>query len=394
MFWPICLWALGTLGLFLSLRRWRPAHDPYLVPLLALLTGWGLVVIGRLAPNFLWRQVVWFGLGCGVIGLLALLPTDLRFLHRYRYSWLLLGLALLAATLVLGVNPSGQGAQLWLQAPLLGRVYFQPSELLKVLLIVFLASYFADRGHLLALGDGRLSGRLAYLGPLLLMWGFCLTILIWQRDLGAATLFFGLFLMLLFIATGSWSYTFVGLMLLLLATLAGYFLYDVVALRVDTWWNPWRESSGRGFQIVQSLYALAAGSLLGAGVGQGFPDFIPVVHTDFAFAAIAEEWGLIGGLSVIVLYAILAERSFRIATMNQDRFRLYLAAGIGSLFAIQALLIMGGVTKLIPLTGVTLPFVSYGGSSLLTSCIMVGLLIHLSGNPSGKAGDRGMAPAA
>jgi cell division protein FtsW (lipid II flippase) len=169
-----------------------------------------------------------------------------------------------------------------------------------------------------------------------------------------------------------------GLFLLLLAAVAAYFLFDVVALRVDAWWNPWPESLGRSFQIVQSLYAIAAGGLFGQGAGQGFPTFIPVVHSDFVFAAVAEEWGLIGSLGLVGVFMILSYRGFLSAMQTLRPFRTYLAVGITLLFAIQALMIMGGVTKLLPLTGVTLPFISYGGSSLLISSIMLGLLLHLS----------------
>jgi cell division protein FtsW len=215
------------------------------------------------------------------------------------------------------------------------------------------------------------------------MWGFCMALLIWQQDLGAAALFFILFLALLYLATGSKWYTLGGLALLLLAGVIAYHLFPVVALRVDAWWNPWPDADNRAFQIVQSLYALASGGALGQGIGQGFPNYIPVVHSDFAFAAIAEEWGLVGSLSVVALFALLAHRGIRVALLRKRPFQSYLAAGITILYSAQALLIMGGVTKLLPLTGVTLPFVSYGGSSMLVSCIMAGLLLHLSGKDAG-----------
>jgi cell division protein FtsW len=344
-----------------------------------LLTGWGFILLARLAPGFLGRQVLWLALGMAVMVGVALWPYNLRFLRRYRYTWLTLGLLLLAATLVFGVNPSGGGATYWLRLPLLGQVYFQPSELLKLLLVIFLASYFEERDSLLLLrrGNSRF-GSLPYLGPLLLMWGFCILLLVWQRDLGAATLFFIVFLALLYLAAGDLRYVMGGLVLLGLAGVLGYFAFDVVALRVDTWLNPWPEADTRGFQIVQSLYAIAAGGLTGQGVAQGFPNYIPVVHSDFAFAAVAEEWGLIGGLSVVACFALLAYRGLWIAVHSKRPFRLYLAAGVTITLTAQALLIMGGVTKLLPLTGVPLPFVSYGGSSLLISCIMVGLLLYLS----------------
>jgi cell division protein FtsW (lipid II flippase) len=374
-------WAL-IMGLSHTLLHfYRPKRDPFLLPILGLLSGWGLVLLDRLAPNFLWRQVTWLALAMAVLLLIAILPRDLGLLRRYRYSWLTFGLLLLATTLFFGVNPSGFGATLWLPVPLLGQVFFQPSELLKLLLVVFLASYFDERESLLHFGNrGGRFGALPYLAPLLLMWGFCMLLLVWQRDLGAATLFFLLFLALLHLATGEWRYAAGGLFLLLLGGVFAYFAFDVVNLRVSGWWNPWPDAADRAFQIVQSLYALASGSIGGQGIGQGFPQYIPVVHSDFVFAAIGEEFGLIGSLGVVACFALLASRGLHIALLARRPFRMYLAAGITILFSVQALLIMGGVTKLLPLTGVTLPFISYGGSSLLVAAIMAGLLLHLSGD--------------
>jgi cell division protein FtsW (lipid II flippase) len=374
------IWLLLMAATYLLLNWRLPRHDPLLLPIYALLTGWGLLLIDRLAANFLLRQTAW--LVVATVALLAvatLAHRHLDWLRRYRYTWLIGGLLLLAATLLFGVNPSGFGAALWLPIPLSGQVFFQPSELLKLLLIAFLASYFHEREPLLRLSRQRGSRFVfPYLVPLLLMWGFCMVLLVWQEDLGAATLFFILFLSLLYLATGRRGYVLVGLGLLLLAGLFAYYTFSVVALRVDIWLNPWPEANNRAYQIVQSLYALASGGILGTGIGQGYPNYIPVVHSDFAFAAITEEWGLIGGLSVVICFILLAYRGFRIAALAQRPFHTYLAAGITIMFSIQALLIMGGVTKLLPLTGVTLPFVSYGGSSLLVSGIMMGVLLLLS----------------
>lgn len=377
------------------LSRWRPGHDSLLLPLVGMLCGLGLAEVARLAPilsvsgqtggtwlaprMFLIRQLIWLGLGTLVMLVVVLVPRDLRWLRRYRYTWLFAGLALLATTLVMGVNPSGFGARLWLGA---GGIYFQPSELLKLLLIVFLASYLEDRRQVLLEVEARV-GRWqvphpAYLGPILLMWGFSMLLLIWQRDLGAALLFFGVFLAMLYAATGQGRYVLTGLALLIVATMVGYRLFDHVALRVDAWWSPWQEASGRSFQIVQSLLAFASGGVLGQGLGQGLPTAIPVVHTDFVFAAIGEEYGLVGAMAVIACFALLLSRAFNVALKARRPFDQLLAAGIGALFGLQSLVIMAGTLKLIPLTGVTLPFVSYGGSSLLISMIMIGLLLHIS----------------
>ncbi|MCR4405709.1 MAG: FtsW/RodA/SpoVE family cell cycle protein [Anaerolineae bacterium] len=380
--WPAIVLGGASLAAWAVLRRWLPAGDPLLLPIAALLCGLGLVLIARLAPNFLGRQVLWVVLGLGAMLAVALLPPapyNLRWLQRYRYTWLTLGLLLLSLTLLFGVNPSGYGARLWLG---LSRLYFQPSELLKVVMVVFLASYLAEKRELLAVGGTRI-GRwrlppLPHLGPLLLMWGFSVVLLGWQRDLGAALLFFGTFLAMLYAATGREVYIWVGMGLFLVSAIVGYQLFDHVRLRVDAWWNPWPEASGRAFQIVQSLLAFAAGGVLGQGLGQGYPIFIPVVHSDFAFAAIGEELGLLGTLAVVILFAILVYRGFRAALAVRDTFAALLATGLSTMLGLQALVIMGGTLKIVPLTGVTLPFVSYGGSSLLISFVMLGLLLRIS----------------
>lgn len=385
-FVPVCVLGLCVGGGAWALHRWLPAHDRLLLPLAGMLAGLGLAEVYRLAPPiFLTRQIVWLVLSTGALLLVALVPRSLRWLRRYRYTWLLAGLALLSTTLVLGVNPSGVGARLWLGA---FGVYFQPSELLKLLLVVFLASYLEERREALVEVEARI-GRWriphpAFLGPLLLMWGFSIVVLMWQRDLGAALLFFGVFLAMLYAATGQSGYVLVGLLLLAGAGAVGYRLFDHVALRVDAWWNPWSEASGRSFQIVQSLLAFASGGVLGQGLGQGLPTAIPVVHTDFVFAAIGEEYGLAGALAVVLFLALLISRAFHIALQARRPFDQLLATGIGALFGLQSLVIMMGTLKIIPLTGVTLPLVSYGGSSLLTSMIMIGLLLHISGHAGGS----------
>lgn len=379
--WAPAAWLLLMAAAWLLLNRFTPTHDPLLLPVFALLSGWGVLLIDRLAPNFLLRQTLWLALGTAVMLAIAILPRNLRYLRQYRYTWLFTGLLLLAATLVFGVSPTGQGVALWLPLPVpfVGPIFFQPSELLKLLLVVFLASYFAEqRPFWLPAVGGGWRARLAFLAPLLLMWGFCMVLLVWQRDLGAATIFFIVFVAVLYLAAGDRRYVVAGLGLLLLAGLFAYFVFDVVALRVDAWINPWPEARADAYQIVQALYALAAGGVIGQGIGQGFPDYIPVVHSDFAFAAVAEEWGLVGSLALTAVFLLLTYRGLRLALRTSRPFYSYLAAGITAVFTVQALLIMGGVSKLLPLTGVTLPFISYGGSSMLISSSMLGLLLFIS----------------
>jgi len=356
-----------------------------LLPVTALLCGWGLIEIARLAPPFLQRQVVWLPVSLVALLAVAAAPRDLRWLRRYRYTWLFAGLLLLAATLVFGVNPSGARVErLWLQV---GPLYLQPSEILKLLFIAYLSSYLAEKRELIAVAGLRL-GRfrvainafpaLPYLAPLLAMWGLAMILLASQQDMGAALLFFFTFLAMLYIASGQAGYVVGGLGLFLVGAAIAYRLIGRVALRVDIWWNPWADASGRAFQIVQSLIAFGAGGLLGQGLGQGAPTVIPVVHSDFVFAAIGEEFGLAGTLAVVALYGVLMMRGFRSAMRARAPFAQLLGAGVSTLIGLQAWVIMAGNAGLIPLTGVTLSFLSYGGSSLLASLVAIGLLLQVS----------------
>jgi cell division protein FtsW (lipid II flippase) len=380
--------ALGIAGW--AVLTWRvPARDPLLFPIALLLCGWGLIEVARLLEAFLNRQLIWVGAGCVALVLVAALPYRWYWLRRYRYLWLLGGLGLLSLTILWGVNPLGIGDRLWLS---LGRLfYFQPSEVLKVLLVIFMASYLAEKRELLVMTRMRV-GRLhlpplPYLIPLLLMWGFSLILLVWQQDLGAALLFFGTFLSMLYVATERKVYVVVGLGLFLLVALAGYRLFDRVRLRGDIWLDPWSDPRGDAYQIVQSLLAFASGGLFGSGVGLGHPTpYIPVVHTDFVFAAIGEEWGMLGALGLLLALLVLVARGLRAAmratvgaaSPAQGSFVSLLAVGLSAMLGWQSLIIVGGTLKLIPLTGITLPFVSYGGSSMLVSCLMVGLLVRAS----------------
>jgi cell division protein FtsW (lipid II flippase) len=378
--WPLPIWAVCAIALHLLLKRRLPYRDPYLLPIMLLLVGWSLNLIDRLLPSFADRQAAWLIISSAALMILVYFPLNLRWLRRYRYTWLIAGLGLLGITILLGVNPSGRGPQLWLG---FGNIFYQPSEILKILLIVFMASYLSDhwislRHELMSLGPLRIPS-ISFLAPILLMWGLCVVILVWQRDLGTATIFFVVFMLMLYLASGQGLLLLAGSALLLLAGIAGYLMFEVVALRVDIWLNPWPESEGRAFQIVQSIMAVSAGGILGEGIGQGIPTFIPVVHSDFVFAAVAEEWGLIGMLGLLAALATIIFRGLRIAVHNQSRpFVSFLAAGLSLMLGIQTILIVGGTLRLLPLTGVTLPFLSYGGSSLLTNFIIIGLLLIMS----------------
>lgn len=383
-FWRIGVWAACAVMLHVIVSVRMPRRDPYLLPLMLLLSGWGIIIIARLQPAFADRQSIWLIVGSLAVTVVSLLPGDLLWIRRYRYSWLLLGLTLLLITVWLGVNPAGREfnpPRLWLRV--LGNIYYQPSELMKIVLVAFMASYLAD--HWISLRRNQLFTRhyhlpsLSFLIPVLLMWGLSVGMVIWQRDLGTATIFFVVFMLMLYMGSGKPLLLLAGAVLLSIAATVAYFLFDVVALRVDIWLNPWQDAEGRSFQLVQSLMAFAAGGIAGEGIGQGYPTFIPVVHSDFVFAAIAEEWGLVGVIGVLVCLLLVVVRGFRIAMLHHNRpFTSLLASGLSLLIAVQTLLIAAGTLRLIPLTGVTLPFVSYGGSSLLTSFVVVGLLLVLS----------------
>lgn len=379
--WPVLVWIVCAGVGHVTLNRRLPYRDPVLFAVAMFLTGWGLNLVARLVPRYAGRQTLWLVIGLAALLAVTALPRDLRWLRRYRYTWLIGGLALLVLTILIGQNPANVGPRLWLWFGI-GRVYYQPSELLKILLVAFLASYFADhqrymRDDTLRIGRWAVPSP-AFLGPVLLMWGVCVVMLVWQRDLGAATLFFVVFMLMLYLASGQWLLLAGGAALVVTAGVIAYFVFDVVALRVNIWLDPWQTSDSDAYQIVQSVMAFAAGGILGQGIGQGQPTIIPVVHSDFAFAAVGEEWGLLGVLTVIAAIGVIVVRGLRIAASSRQPFRVLLAAGLSLMLAVQSLLIMGGVLKLVPLTGVTLPFVSYGGSSLLTCFVIIGLLLMLS----------------
>ncbi len=358
------------------LRKKLPGADPFILPIVSLLTGWGLLLLARLAPGFLLRQILWLGISCGALCGVALLPTLPRLLRRYRYTLLAAGLLLLGATLFFGVNPSGYGQQLWLGG---FGIYFQPSELLKLLLIVYLAAYLSERRDIAQQTTPGKVLWIAILGPMLVMVGLALLLLGWQQDLGSALLFYLTFVAMLYLAWGKGWHVALSLLLFTPVALVGYMLSERVALRVSIWLNPWApEQADRAFQILQSLFALAAGGLFGQGLGQGLPTLIPAVHTDFVYAALVEEFGLTGAIALTALVGLLIYRGIVLAQQAEAPFESLLAGGIAALFAIQTWVIAGGNAKLIPITGVTLPFLSYGGSSLLTVSLATGLLLNIS----------------
>ncbi len=375
------------------LARVAPTRDPLILPVVVMLTGLGLLSIARTAPNFLQRQTL--ALVMAFVAMLAIAGRRdrLRWLRRFKYTWLIAALALLLVSLAFGVNPSGAGARLWLN---LGSFFVQPSELLRLLMIAFLAAYFAERatrgGELPPEAQPASPFNRRSLAPTLAMGFIALAMLAIQQDLGAASLLVITFAFMLYLATGDARLP-LGLAVGLgVAAIAGYFLSARVAQRLSIWLNPWADPQGSAFQIVQSLIALASGGLLGQGINQGRPGYVPAVHTDFPFVMLGEELGLAGALAVLAGFAALILRAWRIGLRSGDRYRLLLAGGIAAALAAQVFVIVGGNIGLLPLTGVTLPFISYGGTSLVVSYFMIGLLIRLSADAA-EAGPTSAARA-
>jgi cell division protein FtsW (lipid II flippase) len=383
---PAFVFGLLMLVLHLWLRVRLPSADQILLPVAAGLTALGLLTIERLDQDFGDRQLLWVFAGALVLMVATGWPTPLRLLRRYRYSVALVGLVLVFATLVFGHDPNGSGARLWLG---FGALSFQPSELLKILLAAFFASYLEEYRELLVLTGPRIGPvrlpPLPYLLPLLAMFGLSQALLFWQRDLGAALLFFGIFLAMLYLASGRLLYVVAGLSAFCAGSLIAYRNFEHVRLRTEIWLDPWSRASTDGFQVVQALYALASGGILGAGLGRGSPGLIPAVETDFVIAAIGEELGLLGGIAVVLLYMLLVGRGFRVALHQTDGYRALLAAGLAAVVGIQAFVILAGTLRLMPLTGITLPLVSYGGSSLLGNFLLLGLLLRLSASETWEA---------
>ena len=364
------------------LRLRLPYADPYLLPLGGLLCAIGLTEIYRIDPDLAFRQGLWVVVGVAVFAALVLFLRDYRALDNVKYILGLSAIALLMLPALPGIGRTINGATLWVD---IGPFVFQPGELAKVLIVVFLAGYLRDNREMLSYGVG--SSRLPspkHLGPLLLIWGGAMLVLFQTRDLGGALLYFAIFLVMLYTATARWSFVAVGLGLFLLGAFALYQVIPHVQDRVEGWLDPWSDPQGETYQLVQSIYAISSGGVFGSGLGRGVlvspegESYIPFLETDFIFSAVAQELGLAGAAAVVLLYLLFAFRGFRISMLADDGFSKLLAAGLTAAVSIQAFIIIGGVTGLIPLTGITLPFVSYGGSSIVANFVVLALLLMVS----------------
>lgn len=379
------------LGLFaafaaahIGVRIFAPGADPAILPVVFTLSGIGITFVTRLQPDASLGQVIFLFLGVALmVGTLAVVK-NLEVVKRYKYVLGIAGIILLVLPMFIGTEI--YGSKLWIK---IGGFQFQPGEFAKVLIVLFLAGYLAENRELLSISNRTVLGikfpRLRLLYPLFIVWGVCLLVVAFERDLGSALLFYTIFLIMLYVATGRASYVIIGLALLAVGAFGMYQIMSHVQVRVAIWLDPFSDAQNLGYQIVQSLFSLADGGLAGVGIGKGMADIIPVVASDMIFAAIGEEMGLLGGSAVLLLFMLFAVRGLTTAARAKSDLAAFSAAGLTAAISFQAFTIVGGVTKLIPLTGVTLPFMSQGGSSLLASFVIVALLLRAGDEATGRS---------
>jgi cell division protein FtsW (lipid II flippase) len=393
--WDLAQYTVAYLALFsaahLTLRRFAPYADPLLLPVVALLNGLGLVMIHRLdlASGELTsqglggtanQQMLWTLVGVIGFSLVVIFLRDHRLLARYGYVCGLAGLILLVIPAVLPRSMSEQnGAKIWIELP---GFSIQPAEFSKILLLVFFAAVLVAKRSLFTSAGKHFLGmdlpRPRDLAPLLAAWIASVGVMIFEKDLGTSLLLYASFLVLVYVATDRFSWVVIGLALFAAGSVAAYYIFDHVRVRVQTWMDPFADPDGAGYQMVQSLFSFATGGIFGTGLGNGQPGTVPAASTDFIIAAVGEELGLVGLAAVLMLYTIVIIRGLRTAIAVRDSFGKLLAAGLASTLAIQLFIVVGGVTKLIPLTGLTTPWMSYGGSSLLANYLLLAILLRIS----------------
>jgi cell division protein FtsW (lipid II flippase) len=383
----IVVYGLTLAGAYLlawGVMRWTaPRADPVLLPIAGMLGGLGLAMIYRLLPRDIADdQALWLLFGLAAFILTLLLVRDDRQLDAYTYTIGLAGLVLLLLPVVPGIGFATNGARLWAR---IGPLTVQPAEFGKILIVIFLASYLSAKRELLEAGVGRLGlPRGKDLGPLLLAWGASLAVLFLERDLGASLLFFGVFVVMIWVASGRLGYLLVGAILFAAGAVIGYLAFSHVQARVGYWLHALEPDKVNDFgygQLAQSWFALASGGLVGTGLGRGSPDLIPYPASDFILSAFGEELGMLGTAAILLLFVGLIGRGLRVALDREDAFGRLLATGLTTTIALQTFTIAAGVTRLIPLTGVPLPLVSYGGSSRVSSFVMIALLVRISAGP-------------
>lgn len=368
----------------LVVRRFAPGADPAILPITFALSGIGIAFITRLAPDLAMRQVMWLYLGIACMVAILVFLKSLDNIANYKYTLMIAGVILLLSPMIPGLGQEIYGSRIWLS---LGPFSFQPGELAKICIVFFLAGYLAQNREMLSVftwevGPVRLPS-LQTLLPLLVMWVMAFLVVVLEKDLGSALVFFLVFLVMLYAATGKKTYLVTGLGLAAVAAVVLYAAFGHVQVRVETWLDPFADATGKGYQLVQTIYSLADGGLFGVGIGNGLSENIPVVESDFIFAAIAEEAGLLGAAGVLLLFLSFAIRGMVTAARAKSDVSSFMAVGLTSIIVLQAFIIVGGVTRVIPLTGLTLPFISQGGSSLLASFIIVGLLLRCGDEGTG-----------
>lgn len=374
-----------VLALFLVahvvVRRLAPNADGTLLPLAGLLNGLGFVLIARVNEKLAWQQAAWTTFGIVAFSLTFVVVRKARDLDRYRWTFALLGMVLLMMPLIPGLGEEyGSGSRIWIKLP--GGMSFQPGEIAKIVLAIFFASYLVEKRELLAMGGRRIGPvalpELKHLGPIMLAWGASLIVLVYQKDLGSSLLFFAMFIVMLWVATQRLSFVAVGVTLFAGGAFFAYQSFNHVQQRVAMWLDPWQDPQGDGYQVVQAAFEMASGGVGGpSGVGSSVIN-IPEAESDFIFAIVAGEFGLLGSLVIIVAFLLIIGAGLRIAIRAENAFDKLLATGLTTLIGIQAFVIIGGVTRVLPLTGVTLPFVSYGGTSLIANYVLIALLMRIS----------------
>ncbi len=383
---------IALLGLLLSAhvatRMLAPGADSTLLPLAVLLNGIGYVIIARLSDRLAGLQTTWtlIAIIAFVLTLVVVQrPSDLA---RYKWTFLFIGAGLLMLPLVPGVGTTSGGARIWVS---IGPINFQPGEFAKIALALFFAGYLADNRELIAAGTRRIGPlripELRFLLPITIAWAFAVAVMVAEKDLGSALLFFTLFTVMMWVATERVIYLILGVGLFSAAAYVAWRLFDVVQTRVSIWLDPWAQYNGKGYQIVQAMFAFANGGTGGTGLGLGSPTKIPAAKTDYIFAAIGEEMGLVGATAILIAFLLMIGAGLRIAVRADRSFEKLLATGLTTIIGMQAFIIIGGVVRVVPLTGITLPFVSYGGSSLLANWVLLALLIRVSDSGARRSGE-------
>ena len=368
----------------LTARKWAPGADPAILPVSFALSGIGIAFVTRLAPSLAVRQVAWLYLGIASMIAVLVFVRNLDKIASYKYTLMIVGFVLLLSPMLPIIGSENYGSRIWLS---IGSFSFQPGELAKIMIVLFLAGYLATNREMLSVFTKRLGPfwipDLRTLMPMLIMWAISLIIVIFEKDLGSALVVFFVFITMLYIASGKRMYVVVSLGLACLGAIAMWSMFSHVQVRVDTWLDPFADSAGTGYQLCQAIYSMVDGNLFGVGIGNGMCDLIPIVESDYIFAAIAEETGLLGAAGLLLLYVCFAVRGIVTAARAKSDVSSFVATGLTASIVLQAFIIVGGVTRLIPLTGLTLPFVSQGGSSLLASFIAVGLLLRCGDEGTG-----------